>query len=288
MAKKLTIIIVTFNSEHIIRNCLSSFNVNDYEVVVVDNNSSDNTNKIIAEEFSSVKILAQEKNLGFGRANNIALRQCQTPFALILNPDALIRNQDLENAILQLENNPEIALASLKTLDTHNFDEAKTSSEIQITYQHFIVGGIMFINMKNLQKIGLFDEDFFMFTEDSDLCDRAINLGFQNAIFHNSFAIHLGGNSSKKTLKTIYRRFWHLGWSKSKYRRKRKNLFNFVRATIRLLLQYFFEGIFYFFLGKIEKSIGKFAFCFGCFANLIGLKAFDKNENPRGNLKLFS
>jgi GT2 family glycosyltransferase len=121
-----------------------------------------------------------------------------------------------------------------------------------------------------------------MFAEDSEICDNSILNGFKNAIFNDAFALHIGGTSSTKTLRTHYRRFWHLGWSKTKYKQKRKKTFNFIRSTLRIFILYFCEGIFYFLLQNKEKSIQKFAFCFGSFACLIGIKAFDKNNNPRG------
>lgn len=282
MTKKLTISIVTFNSEQIIEKCLNNFDVEKYEVIVVDNNSSDKTCDIIAQKFPSVKIIKLNINSGFGRANNLVLKQCKTQYALILNPDVLIRDKDLNQAVLNLENHPEIALASPKNIGDPSFNEQLIDQENPIIYQHFIVGGIMFVNIKNLQKIGFFNEEYFMFAEDSDLSNRSIDLGFKNAIFNNCLAIHFGGSSSTKTIQTIHRRFWHLGWSKTRYKRTKKDIFNYARSTIRLIIKYFFEGCYYWVIGKKQKSIGKFAFCFGCFASLIGLKAFDKNNNPRG------
>ena len=243
--KELTIIIVTFNSAEIIADCLKGFDINKYDVFVIDNNSSDKTVEIIKNSFELVKIIENPKNMGFGRGNNIGLNQAQTQFALILNPDAQIRDIDIETCLKHLKNNPQIAL-------------------------------------ENVRKFGFFDEQFFMFAEDSEICDKSILNGFKNAIFNDAFALHIGGKSSTKTLKTHYRRFWHLGWSKTKYKHKRKNFFNFIRSTLRISLLYFCQGILYFLLRNKEKSVQKFAFCFGSFASLIGMKAFDKNNNPRG------
>ena len=280
--KELTIIIVTFNSAEIIENCLNSFDISKYDVFIVDNNSSDKTVEIIRSSFEFVKIIENSKNLGFGRANNIALNQAQTQFALILNPDAQIRDIDIEISLKHLKNNPQIALASPNTLSEENFENVEKYKNDEIIFCNFVVGGIMFMNLENVRKFGFFDEQFFMFAEDSEICDNSILNGFKNAIFNDAFALHIGGTSSTKTLRTHYRRFWHLGWSKTKYKQKRKKTFNFIRSTLRIFILYFCEGIFYFLLRNKEKSIQKFAFCFGSFACLIGMKAFDKNNNPRG------
>jgi GT2 family glycosyltransferase len=280
--KELTIIIVTFNSAEIIENCLKSFDISKYEVLVIDNNSSDKTVEVVRNSYKLVEVIENSKNLGFGRANNIGLNQAQTPFALILNPDVQIRDIDIETCLKHLKNNPQIALASPHTLSEESFDNAEKYKTNEIIYCDFVVGGIMFMNLENVKKFGFFDEQFFMFAEDSVICDNSILNGFKNAIFKDAFAIHLGGKSSTKTLKTHFRRFWHLGWSKTKYKQKRKNIFNYIRSTLRICVLYFCEGIFYFLLRNKEKSGQKFAFCFGSFACLIGMKAFDKNNNPRG------
>jgi len=280
--RDLTIIIVTFNSAEIIDKCLKSFDNSKYDVFVIDNNSSDNTIEIVKNSFGLVKVIENSKNLGFGRANNIGLNQAQTPFALVLNPDAQIRDIDIEICLNHLKNNPQIALASPNTLSSDSFEDEKITHKEKITYCDFVVGGIMFMNLENVKKIGFFDEQFFMFAEDSIISDNSISAGFKNAIFNDAFALHIGGKSSTKTLKTHYRRFWHLGWSKTKYKQKRKNKFNFYRSTLRIILIYFCQGIFYFLSRNKEKSVQKFAFCFGSFASLIGMKAFDKNDNPRG------
>ena len=278
----LTIIITTFNSSLVIEKCLKSFNINNYDVFVIDNNSSDNTIEIVKNKFSSVKLIKNNKNLGFGRANNICLKQAKTPFALILNPDTEIRDSDIATSLNNLKNNSQIALASPKILNGTIFDDLQIDNNNPINFQHFIIGGVMFMNLEIIKKIGFFNEEYFLFAEDSEICNNAILTGYQNAIFNNAIAIHHGGSSSKKSLRLIYRRFWHLGWSKTKYKKGRKNLFNLIRSTLRLSVIYFFEGIFYFLRGNIEKSVSKFAFSFGCTAYIMGLKAFDKNDNPRG------
>ena len=124
--------------------------------------------------------------MGFGRGNNIGLNQAQTQFALILNPDAQIRDIDIETCLKHLKNNPQIALASPYTLNEENFDNAEKYKNDEINFCNFVVGGIMFMNLENVRKFGFFDEQFFMFAEDSEICDKSILNGFKNAIFAKS------------------------------------------------------------------------------------------------------
>ncbi|MFT6219350.1 MAG: GT2 family glycosyltransferase [Myxococcota bacterium] len=121
-----------------------------------------------------------------------------------------------------------------------------------------------------------------MFAEDNELSDRSIRNGCKNATITSAKAFHSGGGSSKKCLRVTYRRFWHLGWSKSKYKHIKKGKLKTIRATLRLSLVYFLESIFYLIAFNFNKSVAKFAFASGCFSFLIGLKAFKKNGTPRG------
>ena len=225
--KDLTIIIVTFNSSEVVGQCLSHLNATKYDVVVVDNSSTDNTAQIVSEQFPQVKLIKSDQNLGYGRANNIGLRQAQTDFALILNPDAFMLEEDTEIALNVLKNNPDIALASPMVFHTEEASKDFVKSADDYAIVNFIIGGVLFMNMKLLKKIALkksdfFDEDFFMFAEDNEISDRSLKNGYKNVSIKNAKAFHSGGGSSKKNLRNTYRRFWHLGWSKSKYKQARK------------------------------------------------------------------
>ena len=279
----LTIIILTYNSSQIIKKCLESFTTDNYQIFVIDNASSDDTISIVKKNFLSIKVIKNDQNIGFGRANNIVLRQVKTKYTLILNPDTIITDNTIINCLEVLSNNPEIALASPVIFNKQPENFINESID-KFSYTHFVVGGVLFINMINLDKIGFFDEQFFMFAEDSDLSDRSVSLGYKNAIINNCYAIHFGAKSSIKSISNTYRRFWHLGWSKTKYKQKRKDLFNFIRSSLRLVISYFFSGMWHIIIFNFEKAISKFAFSFGCFSCLIGLKSFNAYGKPRGEI----
>ncbi len=102
MQKELTVSILTFNSAKIIAECLSNFSedaFDKYEIFVIDNASKDNTLQIVKENFPKVQIIANKQNIGFGRANNIVLRNATTEFSLILNPDAFIEELEIEKCL---------------------------------------------------------------------------------------------------------------------------------------------------------------------------------------------
>lgn len=282
---RLSIVIVSFESAAIIADCLQKINLDKYQVFVVDNNSQDKTAKIIQEDFPQVNLIKLKQNIGYGRANNVALNQVETDYALILNPDAFMPEKDLDNVIEILDKNQNVALASPMTFHSKKQQDelmAELKNQPQFVDTDFVVGGVMFMNMKNVRKIGFFDENIFMFSEDNEISMRSIDSGYKNILINNSFAFHSGAGSSKKTLRTIYRRFWHLGWSKSYWKSRRKNWISVKRSTLRLVIIYLFETIVNIFKFNKEKIVSKFAFAMGCAAHFIGLKAFNKNGKARG------
>lgn len=287
---RLSIAIVTFNSGLVVRSCLDKFNFDRYDVFVVDNNSSDDTTQIIRDEFPKVNLIALKENIGYGRANNIVLKQAKTDYVLILNPDAFMYDEDLQKAIEIMDQNPNFGLASPNTLHSNYLPEIASyrekinalKDEKKISFCDFIIGGVMFVNLKNMKKVGFFDENIFMFSEDNEISLKSIENGYKNIVMNQVLAFHLGAGSSRKSLRTIYRRFWHLGWSKSYWRRRRKSWINTKRATLRLVIVYLFEALFNLIKLNKEKVVSKFAFAMGCASHLIGLKAFDKNGKARG------
>lgn len=286
MANRLTIIIVTFNSEQIITKALQPLEELNHRIIVVDNASTDNTLATIGNNFPNVEVIANSNNIGYGKANNIALKKATSQYILILNPDAAISESQIDKSLEILDKYQNIAFASPLILHQELSQEAieKNINPTlpEITFTNFVVGGVFFANTNALKNIGLFDENFFIFAEDNDICDRAIGAGYQNATINHSIAFHLGGKSSKINNRLIYRRFWHLGWSKSYYRKKRKGWASAKRVAIKLAVIYFFTSIYCLFSGKTTKAVGKIAFANGCLSWFIGLGAFNKNGKARG------
>jgi N-acetylglucosaminyl-diphospho-decaprenol L-rhamnosyltransferase len=282
--EKLTIIIVTFNSSKVIESCLEKINFNTCKTYIVDNNSQDNTIEIIEDKFPAANIIKLDQNIGYGRANNIALNKTKTKYALILNPDAFIEEEDVNELLKLMSADKTMALSNPTINSEKDYPYAKKNQHNKESFNKvdFVGGGVMLMNMSLFNQIGFFDEDIFMFSEDNEICQRALDNGYKNVIFTGPVACHLGGKSSGQSLRTIYRRFWHLGWSKSHYRKKRKGYFGSKRSTLRLTIYYFFEAMFYLLKQNKEKYTSKIAFSAGCASSLIGLKAFKKNGIARG------
>ena len=292
----LTIIIVTYNSEAIIYNCLSNILLEKKEIFVVDNNSSDKTLEIIANNFPAVKIIKNNNNLGFGRANNIALAQTKNDFALILNVDAQITKEDIEKTIAIMSQNPDIALAggvvhncvveNNKIISSYpcpkNLEQLKNEKPQEIYFNKFVTGAGMFFNMKIMRKVGFFDEGFFLYCEDNEICKRVIKKGFKTAIINDTKLLHIGNSSSKITTEESTKIYWHkFGWSKLYYTQKVHGTIVAKLKAIRMILKFSIICAKELILNRKISAIKSQALR-GSIAYFIGLKAFDKNDQPRG------
>ena len=292
----LTIIIVTYNSEAIISNCLSNILLEKKEIFVVDNNSSDKTLEIIANNFPSVKIIKNNNNVGFGRANNIALSQTKNDFALILNVDAQIAEEDIEKTIAIMSQNSDIALAggvvhncvveNNKIISSYpcpkNLEQLRNEKPQEIYFNKFVTGAGMFLNMKIMRKIGFFDEGFFLYCEDNEICKRVVKKGFKTAIINDTKLLHIGNSSSKITTAESTKIYWHkFGWSKLYYTQKVHGPIISRLKAIRMILKFSIICAKELIL-KHKISAIKSQALRGSLSYFIGLKAFDKNDQPRG------
>ena len=290
----LTIIITTFNSASVIDNCLNKINFNNYEVIVVDNNSSDNTTEIVSEKYPLVNLIKNKKNYGYGRANNIGLRATTTPYALILNPDAFIFEEDLEKIITLMNKNLEIAIGAPILLNSYPRNESEISQEIAIVNNNlikdfgdfksvkYIIGACEILRMDFFKKIGFFDEKIFLYYEDDEICHRTILNNKICAICVDAFAYHIGQGSSGTNLRGIYRRFWHRALSKFYWKEKQKGFFNAYFSALKLSLSFLLQAIFYGVIFNSKKLFQNLGSLNGTLSYLIRLSAFDKNDNPRG------
>jgi N-acetylglucosaminyl-diphospho-decaprenol L-rhamnosyltransferase len=291
--KNLTIIIVSFNSAQIIKSCLDRINFSRYEAILIDNNSSDNTTQIVQEKFPQVKLIKNHKNIGYGRANNIGLRLVETDFAMILNPDAFISEKDIELVLEKMIANPKIALAGPLLLPSHPATEDKKSKQLKIAEGNllenfleylsvkYIIGAILFFKMSVFQQIGFFDEDIFLYYEDDEISWRVIKSGYTAAIVPSAQGFHIGHGSSGGKLRNIYKRFWHRALSKLYWKKKQKGKLMAMKSAIRLVIVFFIKSFLYLITLQPKKMVENFASFCGSFSFLIGLKAFDKNDNPR-------
>lgn len=222
MLHKTYIIIVTYNGEQWIRKSLDScIGIN---VIVVDNNSTDQTLKIIETEYPKVILLKQKKNLGFGRANNLGIShalQNDCDYVFLLNQDAYLEKDAIDRIIAVHKNNLEYGILSPVHLNgAGNKLDENFSSYLRYDANNFIfrdafknklneVYQITFVNAaawllpkETLQKIGGFDPIFFHYGEDDNYCQRAIYHDLKIGVVPNAFVKHDRENVVKRPLNT--------------------------------------------------------------------------------------
>lgn len=205
---KLTVIVVTFNSHAVISKCLTQLvDDPDLKIIVVDNSSEDETPALIKERFPGIELIAQKQNTGYGRAANLVLRKSDTPFALLLNPDLITTPADIRKlwsyAVNDASNTAIWGPATLRRDFT-----GKPPEQVD-----WISGSAMLFDVNKIKEVGLFDENIFLFSEETDLCERTLRSGYTIKFCRDIFFDHLVGQGAASSPKIEYLKWWHFGWS---------------------------------------------------------------------------
>ncbi len=235
MISDLGIVIVNWNSGKVILDCLSSIKKsgNLSDVIVVDNDSSDDSVSQIRKSFSEVKILQMRKNLGYGEGNNEGIKyflKKGTKYILILNPDTLLEKSTIENLVDAMEKDKKIGIAGPKILispprgstfvhprgvlrlwsaggiiDKNRYsggliglgevDNSQYSEEKEVD---FISGTAMLVKSEVFEKAGFFPISYFMYYEDVEFCLKAQKAGFKVSFVPSSVIFHKESTSVEK------------------------------------------------------------------------------------------
>ena len=234
---KISIIIVNYNVEYFLEQCLNSVfkatkNI-DAEIFVVDNNSIDGSVEMVKEKFPQAILFDNKENLGFSKANNQAMRVSNGEYVLLLNPDTVVEEDTFEKVINFMDQHQDAGGLGVKMIDGKGeflpeskrglptpavafykifglsslFPKSKKFGQYHLGYldkeeTHTIdvlSGAFMLMRKTALDKVGLLDEDFFMYGEDIDLSYRIQKGGFKNYYFPDTRIIHYKGESTKKS-----------------------------------------------------------------------------------------
>lgn len=205
----LAIIIVTHNSKALINDCLLSVFENlaeiKTEVIVFDNASIDGTKELIKQKFSLVNLIESEQNLGFAKANNLAIKQANASYIFLLNHDTIV----LKNAFLKMldfiKKDKNIGILGPKLLNQDLSIQVQGSilgkhfwKARQATKTNFLRGAAWLIPNHIFKKIGLLDESFFFYNEDIDFCNRVKLFGYDIIYYPQAEIVHLGSKTSFK------------------------------------------------------------------------------------------
>ena len=228
---KLTVVIVSYNVRYYLEQCIVSVhraakNI-EHEIYVVDNNSSDDTVGYLQKRFGdSITIIDCTQNLGFARANNLAIRQTQSDYVLLLNPDTFIAEDSLQKVLDFMDAHPQAGGVGVKMHNTDGTQAPESRRGLPTPWvsllkmlgfskryymKHLswdepgridiISGAFFMLRREALEKVGMLDKDFFMYGEDIDLSYRLLKGGYENWYVPASI-VHYKGES---TVKSSYR-----------------------------------------------------------------------------------
>ncbi len=281
---KLSIIIVNYNVKYFLEQCLTSVlrataNIGS-EIFVVDNASKDGSVEMIKTHFPEVIIVANQKNVGFSKANNQAITIAKGEYILLLNPDTVVEEDTFQKCIDFMDTHPDAGGLGVKMIDgsgvflpeskrglptpsvsfykifgfSNLFPKSKIFSKYHLGYLdnnqineiEVLSGAYMWMKKSVLDQIGYLDESFFMYGEDIDLSYRILKAGYKNYYFPESKIIHYKGESTKKGSINYVFVFYNamIIFSKKHFAQKAKTFSFFI--TIAIYMRAFMAIIFRF------------------------------------------
>ena len=250
----ITVIITSFHSGEKIFNCIESIN-KDVKIIVVENSNDQELQEKIQSKYKNVDCILSEKNLGYGAGNNLGLSKVLTNYALIVNPDVTLEKDTIDNFFLTINNVKNFGIIAPISKDeiytNFSIDSDKNLKEVES-----VKGFAMFLSMNNLKEIKFFDENFFLYFEEIDLCKRIRKNDIKIYIDPSIKVNHLGGTSHDSELnKTMeLSRNWHWMWSSFYYHKKHYGYFNALFKISPKLLSSLIKFIFYLLIFQKFKS----------------------------------
>lgn len=229
-----SLIVLNWNGRSYLQACLSSLLNLDYphfSVQVVDNASSDDSVAFVQQRFPQVSLQRNARNLGFAGGNNVALRRLDTPFAVLVNPDVVVSPDWLRHLIEPMLAEETIGIAGCKLYypgrkllqhaggyltapraipGHYGIGERDEGQHDAMRNVDYVIGGAIALRRRMLQQVGLFDEGYFLYFEDVDLCVRAHRAAYRVVYVPAAAAIHVESAVSQKNSPTYLRRF-HTG-----------------------------------------------------------------------------
>jgi len=212
--RDISIIIVNYNTAELLAACLNSVTPRSNmttEVIVVDNASKDQSVSLVTHQFPWVKLITNAHNAGFARANNQALDVSDGTYVYFLNPDTVVRPEALEAMIRFMSSHPDVGLAGTRIINP----DGSPQSSVEKRYPGqkrakqdlkgltgdiaWVLGASMITRQKIIKDLGGFDEDFFLYGEEQDLCLRIRKAGWKIGFIPDARVVHWGGQSEQNT-----------------------------------------------------------------------------------------
>ena len=208
--KDLAIIIVNFNNKKLLKECLGSIYKGthkiSFEIIVSDNGSTDGSQELLKNNFPEVKLIDNQENLGFAKANNLGLKIAEGRYSILLNNDTIIKESPLDHLVEFMDNTPEAGACGPKLLNTNGTIQhqgglfgKKFWQSTTPTIVDFVIGAALLVRKEVIDQVGLMDENLFFYNDDLDWCMSIRKVGWKIYFVPAAEIIHYGGYSSKRT-----------------------------------------------------------------------------------------
>ena len=269
-SKELSIVIVTFKSEAVIFNCLESI-PNNIKVIIVENSKNVNFKRDLENKYKNIKCILTGENRGYAVANNIGLNNVETEYALVLNPDAVLDKKAIHNFLITVKKNENFWLVGPANDQINDLD-FKSSNAIEVDN---LKGFAIFFNMSKF-KNKFFDENFFLYFEEIDLCKKVKKNKGKIYLDQNIVIKHEGASSVDKTKKIELEksRNWHWMWSTFYFHKKYRGFFLASIIILPKLISSIVKTFFYLLIFNKEKREIYFCRLSGIFNSMLGKKSW--------------
>jgi len=285
---EITIVIVTYKSDKIIKKTINSIDKN-FNIIISENSNRFFFKKNIEKEFLNCKVRLTGANLGVSGAVNIALKEVKTKYALFLTPDTFLKKNTINKIYDLAQHYKNAAIISPKNISSnpkylygffHKINNKKNEKFVNkdILKVDWVSGGALMLNMKFVSSVNFFDKKFFLDFEEIDLCYRLRKKKFE-IIFSRNLLMSSKPQSSVSSLNTKnikYQRMWHYGWSSFYFYNKNFGFFYSISKNFTSIVRSIIKMLIHFLLFNKRKSSNHFYYLFG-----FTMSFFNKNSYLR-------
>ncbi len=263
--QNLTVVIVTLKSQHIIDQCIQSID-KDISIIIVENSNDENFKNYVEKKYKNVSCLLSRSNIGMGAGNNVGIEKAKSDFVLILNPDVTLYNDTIDKLLKASKKLQNFAIMSPLCEDI-SYPNYSVKNKKNINYENIfevdsLDGYCMLINKKKIKSIfktiKFFDENFFMYLENVDLCKRLRHNSEKIFIVPTCRIKHFGAKavSENYSKEVEFSRNWHWSWSKFYFSKKYKGYFYALFEGLPKFVTSIFKcGFFFIILNKYKSRV---------------------------------
>ena len=296
--KNLTIVIVTYQTNlRVLEKCLDSIQ-SGIKVIIIENSKKFQNKNYILKKYNNIKIkiYCSGKNIGYGRANNLGLINTKTRFALISNPDVIFSKKFFRNILKYMGDALDFSLIGVQYKDNSIWDTAgyfdkkvrvinfNNYNKLNLQKVHWIIGCCMLLNLKQFQNKKIFDQNYFLYFEEFDICQKLKKIGHKVFTSRDLIIKHLGFKSSelsknKDSFDYIKIKNWHFMWSFFYYHKKNYGSLKAYRLSLSKLLRYLIKTFFCLIVFNKKNYVKNLYNFLGLFNSMIGRKSFFRIKN---------